>query len=174
VTRTFLGERRARVVTEWRALHTPARRIEHALLRIDELSARLRDAMARLLTQHRAQRRYLAQAVTAASPNRRLQTARLAYGRAIERLAAALSASLAAHRNRIATATARLDALSPLAILGRGYSLTRVLPSMRIVRSASEVAPGNELLITLARGELTVKTLAVSDQTIDAEAPPTS
>jgi ribosomal 50S subunit-recycling heat shock protein len=45
---------------------------------------------------------------------------------------------------------------------------------MRIVRSASEVAPGNELLITLARGELTVKTLSVSDHTIDADAPPTS
>jgi exodeoxyribonuclease VII large subunit len=174
VTRTLLGERRARVVTESRALHTPARRIAHALLRIDELSSRLRDAMARLLTQHRAQRRYLAQAVTAASPNRRLQTARLAYGRAIERLEAKILASLAAHRNRIATATARLDALSPLAILGRGYSLTRVLPSMRIVRSASEVAPGNELLITLARGELTVKTLSVSERPLDVDAPPTS
>ncbi|MBI3606700.1 MAG: exodeoxyribonuclease VII large subunit, partial [Nitrospirae bacterium] len=161
VTRTFLGERRARVVTEWRALHTPARRIENALLRIDELSARLRDAMARLLTQHRAQRRYLAQAVTAASPHRRLQTARLAYGRAIERLAAAISATLAACRSRIGTEIARLDALSPLAILGRGYSLTRVLPSMRIVRSASEVAPGDEVRVTLGQGELTASVLTI-------------
>jgi exodeoxyribonuclease VII large subunit len=172
--RNVLGDRRARVVTEWRALQTPARRIEHALLRIDELAARLRDGMARLLTQHRAQRRYLAQAVAAASPQRRLQTARLAYDRAIERLAAAVVTSLAARRNRIGTATARLDALSPLAILGRGYSLTRVLPSMRIIRSASEVAPGNELLITLARGELTARTLSVSEQTLDPDAPPTS
>jgi len=171
--RNVLGGRRARVVTEWRALQTPARRIEHALLRIDELAARLRDGMARLLTQHRAQRRYLAQAVAAASPQRRLQTARLAYDRAIERLAAAVVTSLAARRNRIGTATARLDALSPLAILGRGYSLTRVLPSMRIIRSASEVAPGNDLLITLARGELTARTLSVSEQTLDPDSPPT-
>ena len=171
--RNVLGDRRARVVTEWRALHTPARRIEHALLRIDELAARLRDGMARLLTQHRAQRRYLAQAVAAASPQRRLQTARLAYDRAIERLAAAVVTSFAARRNRIGTATARLDALSPLAILGRGYSLTRVLPSMRIIRSASEVAPGNDLLITLARGELTARTLSVSEHTLDPDAPPT-
>jgi exodeoxyribonuclease VII large subunit len=171
--RNVLGDRRARVVTEWRALQTPARRIEHALLRIDELAARLRDGMARLLTQHRAQRRYLAQAVAAASPQRRLQTARLAYDRAIERLAAAVVTSLAARRNRIGTATARLDALSPLAILGRGYSLTRVLPSMRIIRSASEVAPGNDLLITLARGELTARTLSVSEHTLDPDAPPT-
>ena len=168
-----LGDRRTRVVTEWRALQTPARRIEHALLRIDELAARLRDGMARLLIQHRAQRRYLAQAVAAASPQRRLQTARLAYDRAIERLAATAVTSLAARRNRIGTATARLDALSPLAILGRGYSLTRVLPSMRIVRSASEVAPGNDLLITLGRGSLTARTLSVSEQTLDPDAPPT-
>src|SRR3990172_9506342 len=59
VLRNVLGDHRARVVTEWRALQTPARQIEHALLRIDELAARLRDGMARPLTPHRAQRRYL-------------------------------------------------------------------------------------------------------------------
>ena len=172
--RNVLGDRRARVVTEWRALQTPARRIEHALLRIDELAARLRDGMTRLLTQHRAQRRYLAQAVAAAGPQRRLQTARLAYDRAIERLAAATLASLVASRNRIGTAMARLDALSPLAILSRGYSLTRLLPSMRIVRSAAEVAPGNDLLITLGRGHLTARTLTANDPSVEPGNPPTS
>ena len=39
-------------------------------------------------------------------------------------------------------------------------------------RSASEVAPGNDLLITLARGELTARTLSVSEHTLDPDAPP--
>jgi hypothetical protein len=44
---------------------------------------------------------------------------------------------------------------------------------MRIIRSASEVAPGNELLITLGQGSLTARTLSVSEHTLDPDAPPT-
>jgi exonuclease VII large subunit len=54
-----------------------------------------------------------------------------------------------------------------LAILARGYSVTRQLPSKRLVRSASEVAPGDHLLITLAQGEVTAETLAVRDGRAD-------
>jgi exodeoxyribonuclease VII large subunit len=47
----------------------------------------------------------------------------------------------------------RLDSLSPLAVLGRGYSLTRQ-PSGAIVRSAAQTGPGDLIEILLHQGAL--------------------
>jgi exodeoxyribonuclease VII large subunit len=162
-----LAERRTRVLAEVRALRSPARLVEGSLLRVDDLFARLRDGMTRLLDRQREQRRFLARAVLAAHPVRRLDTARLIHRRATERLTLRMRAMLTDAKSRVSALAARLDALSPLAILARGYSVTRQLPSKRLVRSASEVAPGDHLLITLAQGEVTAETLAVRDGRAD-------
>ena len=49
---------------------------------------------------------------------------------------------------------ARLDALSPLAVLGRGYALCWNASRTAIIRTASTVAPGDRVRVTLADGEL--------------------
>ena len=51
-------------------------------------------------------------------------------------------------------AVGQLDSLSPLAVLGRGYSLTRLLPSGVIVRSAAQTRPGDAIEILLRQGAL--------------------
>jgi exodeoxyribonuclease VII large subunit len=84
--------------------------------------------------------------------------ARLAARRArLETLSRALERdgahAVALRRERLAALAARLDALSPLAVLGRGYALAR-LPSGSVLRRASDVAPGDALTLRLAEGEL--------------------
>jgi exodeoxyribonuclease VII large subunit len=49
---------------------------------------------------------------------------------------------------------ARLSALSPIAILERGYSITRTIPDKTVVRSSESVEIGQNLDILLARGSL--------------------
>jgi exonuclease VII large subunit len=44
--------------------------------------------------------------------------------------------------------------LSPRKVLERGYSITTVTGDPRPIRDAATVRPGQELLTTLARGEL--------------------
>jgi exodeoxyribonuclease VII large subunit len=161
--RAALNDRRAQVSTELRALRTPERLIESASLRVDDLSSRLRESMARLLAGRRDQRRYLARAVLAAHPIRRIEAARLAHRLTTDRLAERIRAIVSDARARVSGLAARADALSPLAILGRGYSLTRLLPSRRIVRTAEGVTPGDRLLITLGRGEITAEAREVHD-----------
>ena len=49
---------------------------------------------------------------------------------------------------------ARLHALSPLAVLGRGYAVCWDDARTRIIRSASAVKPGDAVRVTVAEGEL--------------------
>ena len=56
-------------------------------------------------------------------------------------------------RARLDAAAARLDALSPLAVLARGYSLTQRLSDGRVIRDAGELAPGDRIATRFAKGQ---------------------
>ena len=46
-----------------------------------------------------------------------------------------------------------LNSLSPLAVLGRGYSLTRTVPEGKVITEAAMLAPGDSVRLTFAKGE---------------------
>jgi exodeoxyribonuclease VII large subunit len=50
-----------------------------------------------------------------------------------------------------------LDRLSPLNVLNRGYSITQLLPSRRIVRERSMVVLGDRVRVRLSRGAITCR-----------------
>ena len=56
-------------------------------------------------------------------------------------------------KDRLAQGAGRLGALSPLAVLERGYSITHKLPDERIVKDGAELALGDRLRITFAQGK---------------------
>jgi len=53
---------------------------------------------------------------------------------------------------------ATLDALSPLSVLKRGFSITETADG-DIVRASQQVSTGDDLRIRLSNGELTAKVL---------------
>jgi exodeoxyribonuclease VII large subunit len=55
---------------------------------------------------------------------------------------------------RLRQAAAQLEALSPVAILARGYSITRLEEGGTILRDAGEAKPGDRLRTRLGRGSL--------------------
>jgi exodeoxyribonuclease VII large subunit len=59
--------------------------------------------------------------------------------------------------SRTAALGARLDALSPLAVLARGYAVCWDETRTRIIRAAETVRPGDRVHVTLAEGELNCK-----------------
>ncbi len=69
------------------------------------------------------------------------------------RLHNAMSQQMAAARQRLRIAAGKLDALSPLAVLSRGYAIVWG-PQGTILRRASEVSPGDRVRIRLHRGQL--------------------
>ncbi len=74
------------------------------------------------------------------------------------------------HR-RLGTLTAQLEALSPLKVLARGYSLTYDAATGRVVRAASEVSPGRLLRTRLSSGEITSRVEHVEPGETAAESP---
>jgi exodeoxyribonuclease VII large subunit len=72
---------------------------------------------------------------------------------------AAMNAAAARQRHRadarVRTCAARLDSLSPLAVLGRGYAVVWDESRTRVIRRAAETQPGDALRVTVSEGELT-------------------
>jgi exodeoxyribonuclease VII large subunit len=71
--------------------------------------------------------------------------------------AALRAAAVRAHHradSRLRTQAARLETLSPLAVLGRGYAVCWDVDRTRIIRDASTVRQGDGVRVTLHEGEL--------------------
>jgi len=126
----------------WRARH------------VSELGAAL--AAAARLRQARRTRQFetLRQAVTRFDPRYRLGAMRAALVTLAGRLDGATARRLHAAQSRFRGAAARLDGLSPLAVLGRGYAVCWNDERTRILTDAGALAPGDGIRVTLERGEL--------------------
>jgi exodeoxyribonuclease VII large subunit len=70
------------------------------------------------------------------------------------RLHAAARNMVRERRAAIAGVAGKLDALSPLGVLGRGYSLT-LTGDNRLITSADQLKPGQRIVTRLHRGRIT-------------------
>lgn len=71
-----------------------------------------------------------------------------------ERLTRSMRGRLDAARQQLGTIAASLTALSPLAVLERGYSLTKRMSDGTLVRDLSAIKPGDRISTLLATGSL--------------------
>jgi len=129
-----------------------------------ELSRALDDAMtSRLAMLDRAHRRLRASLDTfdlrhrLAAVRARLQAGTLALDTAVARRRLRLAA-------RLGDAAARLDSLSPLAVLGRGYAVCWNADRSAVLRDAARVSPGEAVRVTLHRGELRCDVREIIDE----------
>jgi exodeoxyribonuclease VII large subunit len=90
----------------------------------------------------------------ARSPQARVSLARAREAKAWAAAETAIRGRMDRNRRRLGEAAARLDALSPLAVLGRGYALARRESDGRIVRSDRDVSVGDPIELQLASGRI--------------------
>jgi exodeoxyribonuclease VII large subunit len=95
-----------------------------------------------------------AEALSARSPRARIERARMRAVRARTAAEVAILRRLERARRRFGESAARLDALSPLGVLARGFALVRRVDDGRIVRSAGDVQPQDRIDVRLAAGRL--------------------
>src|SRR5262249_28430932 len=136
-----------------RVLTDPARPLRDFERRLDEAMRRLQHAAEAGVRRavHRAE--IAGAGLRGASPFTRLSTGRQRLTHVDGRLRGGMSRTLVHSQHRLVTRWGRLDALSPLAVLGRGYSLTRGATG-EIVRDAAQVAAGDAVEVLLGRGSL--------------------
>ncbi|WP_302139528.1 exodeoxyribonuclease VII large subunit [Halomonas alkalicola] len=123
---------------------------------LTRLQGRLARALAGRLEAERRHQQQLAARLSAHAPARRLTEAGERLSRAQARLHAAMPRQLAGHRQQLVAAARELQAVSPLAVLGRGYA---ILEDERgqVVRRAADTAPGQALTARLGEGRLVLE-----------------
>ncbi len=135
-------------------LPPPARRIENALQRLDELTLRRDQAMHHRLRHEASRLALLRQRLTQQAPLPRLARHRLSLEHLRGRLAQAMQAELKDRQARLTALGQTLDAVSPLATLSRGYAIVSRADDGRLVRSHRDVAPGERIEARLGEGRL--------------------
>jgi exodeoxyribonuclease VII large subunit len=71
-----------------------------------------------------------------------------------ERLQRSIRQRLEQRRQQVQAAAGRLEGLSPLNVLSRGYSLTKRASDQKVVRTADQVQSGDLLVTILQRGQI--------------------
>ncbi len=105
----------------------------------------------------------LTQALGARNPAARISADVALLGQLRGRLVSGAAHGVQASRALFATSVGRLESLSPLAVLSRGYSVTR-LPSGALVRSAAQAQAGDLLEILLHQGALGARATEVRER----------
>jgi len=123
------------------------------------LASGLRDraATARLKLDNLATRRVLAR------PFQRVHDEFTRLDELESRLLRAARQRAVTARQKLDLAAASLDALSPLKVLGRGYSITRKTGSREIIHSAEQLAIGDQITTMLGHGEIVSRIEAAPD-----------
>jgi exodeoxyribonuclease VII large subunit len=121
--------------------------------RLDELAYRLETALRRLLEQHRRRWEFAAAAVRHYDVRQRLATIKEQLESRTAALGAAFRNALLERRSQLERLAGGLQALSPLAILERGYALV-FDSSGKLIKEADAVRAGDDISARVAKGEI--------------------
>lgn len=135
--------------------------IHHRAQRLDELAGRLENALVTQLRRRQNHVHSLDASVLHHDPRRALAQARERLELNRNRLHRSVEHGLHAQLNTLKSLDARLHALSPLAVLDRGYALV-LNQNGGIVRSAAELHPGDALVTRVADGTFTSRVESTS------------
>lgn len=122
--------------------------------RVAYLEQRARSLLSALLTQQQRRLDNLVNSWALRDPERLFADQAQRLDTASRRLREALELHLQQDEHKLALASARLDSLSPLAVLARGYSVSQKA-DYTLVSSVDELKWGDELLTTVADGVIT-------------------
>ena len=122
---------------------------------VAELSASLRQAMNASLVRTTRRHETLQRRLTQHDARHRLAAVRARLIAHDARLGHAAARRVHTADARFKSFAGRLDGLSPLAVLGRGYAVAWDGTRTRILRSPNDVSVGEEIIVTLERGEIT-------------------
>jgi len=169
VVRTSLEAWQERLGSLIHRLTDPRKRIADQRLRLDEFSFRLATSMQQNLGRRSERLGSKLESLFLLHPGKRVADFSRRLSQVYRRLAVSGRAALRFHRQRAEVITGMLQSLSPLAVLQRGYSIVRVLPSGEIIREASRVKPHDRVNVKVHRGEFMARVEKVGGEEEDPQ-----
>lgn len=154
--RTRLSREQLRLDGLARRLRHPGERLRQQAQRLDDLDMRLRRAFAQQSTSRQERLARLEGRLHAQHPGRALALLRQRLDSLGERLPRAIELQLRQQRRQLENLAQTLHIVSPLATLGRGYSIL-LDEHGQALRSAAQTHPGQRLKARLGEGELDVR-----------------
>lgn len=137
-----------------RDVREPGKRLADTWMRIDEIYSRLVGMMRFILRYGWKRLSAEERALGLNSPANIMASAKQRLDFQKQSITRAMDLRLAETHTNLSFMEKRLEDLSPLSILNRGYSITRKLPEKMILTDVSSVGKGDLLQVLLAEGEL--------------------
>jgi exodeoxyribonuclease VII large subunit len=122
--------------------------------RVDGAVAQMRQALHQMLKQGWEQAHGLSRELAGNSPAARVHHGMTMVPQLIARLNAVMQYNLSRRHQAVRACLGSLHNLSPLAILGRGYSIVETFSTREVIRDAGQVSVGQEVLARLGKGQL--------------------
>ena len=154
---------RVQAMTDHRVFEAERGRVRHLAQRVDDLQRRSDSALVRRLERARGDLQRTRHRAEAFRWDRQLESRRQQVARLRQRLSDLATARLDARRAAFARVTGKLDALSPLSVLSRGYALVWDGDS-HLLREPDQVEVGDALTIRVSGGRLAARVTAKEPQ----------
>ena len=135
-------------------LHDPSRKIADLRLRIDDLHLRLSRTFAYRLRRDRENLDFRIDRLTANNPRLTIQKTKKQLEQKYSNLLKAFIILTQSKKFKLREITAKLEAMSPAAILSRGYSITRTIPEARVIKDTESVSLDQDIEVMVAKGRL--------------------
>jgi exodeoxyribonuclease VII large subunit len=145
-----------------RRLYDPRRSFVDRRILVDDLMVRLERASKRALTLRKAQIMELFERLRPEYLTRAVESSQKDILELRERLIRGAASMIRDHRIRVENLGVRLNNVSPLAVLSRGYSITQKSVDGSILTDAMSVNDGDDVQVRLKRGLLFCRVLGRS------------
>ena len=125
----------------------------HARLKLDNNQLALSSAMTNVLHRHSQILHTMAARLSDQRPSRKIVGQKHALRELSGKLSLFMNRQIERKRSQVEKTAALLNAVSPLAVLRRGYAIVKK-PTDEVIKSSRQVKKGEELVITLHQGLL--------------------
>jgi exodeoxyribonuclease VII large subunit len=135
-------------------------------LKIDELNIRLTHSINNRISLKRSEVNSAERIVFSSPPSNIIRSKRQRLTHLTNNISGHFSALKNNKSASLQTCTARLNSLSPLHTLERGFSITRLLPSLKTIKDSSILKNGDSVNIKFAKGSAECKIIKLNTLTI--------
>ncbi len=135
-------------------LRDPRKRIEESFLKVEDLLGRFALLTSWIIDRKREKEVHLREGLLLRTPYQKVKNLRRVISETEKHLLRNIRHSIRIKMQTLEGRVGRLDSLSPLSILQRGYSITRKIPSFQILRDATQVGEKDQVEVKLFKGAL--------------------